>query len=889
MTKRFLRILKWTLGVILMILLLITACLYLFKDKIINVVVTEVNKSLNVPVSVKNVDLAFWGSFPNLSVDFNEVYIKDAFPNQKPKDTLLYSDRIRLKFNPIDIWNKNYHVKEVQVYPGTLKIKINSKGEGNYNILKSDSTHKNESFELKLNAINLTDFRILYTNKSNQQHYSTTISESELSGDFSATNYRLIASGAMLVNKAKSGQVTFIKNKTLDYNFGIDVNGDQGMVSLSQAVVNLSGLPFEINGFVKSDSLNFNVKSKNIVLEDLVNKLSLDAMDDVKKFNGSGDVSFNLDVVSSNSSDENLSVNCEFGIAKGELIEPSQNLKIKDIQLEGKYSNEGGPEKEFLELKNMKFKTAGGPFRGNVRLTNFENPNIKGKATGTVDLRVADAVFHFPEVEQISGSTLINADFSLQQNPMTKSIDVKKCDGDVVMRRLRLKLEGDKRTFENINGNIFLRGNEAGIDNASLKVGSSDLRVDGVFRNIFDYLNSRKPLATEVEIESNYLKVEDLGTTTKKEKVSGERFFVLPNDILGSINLTVGTLQYENHRFENILGKLNIQNHRLHFPQISLVNAEALISGALVIEEKTPELFTITTQVATKNLKFKPMFKEWDNFEQKVITSNNISGRAEADLYFFAPFDLRSGIILKSIESRLNLKVFDGHLKNVSSFKDITESLKTNSGKLVLGKKNIDLLEEKLKDISFQTLENSIIIKNGIVNIPKMRIGSSALDMDVSGVHSFDNAIDYRFVFRLRDLIKSEKDAEFGEVIDDGTGIKIFMRMHGTLDKPIIEWDKNARKEQAKENREEAKKDAKSILKSEFGLFKNDTTVKEFVPEQAPKEELKIHFGPSTKEEFNDVKKQKKDSKLKKTLQDWKNQQKQEDEEGFKVGKGGGK
>jgi hypothetical protein len=466
---------------------------------------------------------------------------------------------------------------------------------------------------------------------------------------------------------------------------------------------------------------------------------------------------------------------------------------------------------------------------------------------------------------------------------------VKKCDGDVVMRRLRLKLEGDKRTFENINGNIFLRGNEAGIDNASLKVGSSDLRVDGVFRNIFDYLNSRKPLATEVEIESNYLKVEDLGTTTKKEKVSGERFFVLPNDILGSINLTVGTLQYENHRFENILGKLNIQNHRLHFPQISLVNAEALISGALVIEEKTPELFTITTQVATKNLKFKPMFKEWDNFEQKVITSNNISGRAEADLYFFAPFDLRSGIILKSIESRLNLKVFDGHLKNVSSFKDITESLKTNSGKLVLGKKNIDLLEEKLKDISFQTLENSIIIKNGIVNIPKMRIGSSALDMDVSGVHSFDNAIDYSFVFRLRDLIKSEKDAEFGEVIDDGTGIKIFMRMHGTLDKPIIEWDKNARKEQAKENREEAKKDAKSILKSEFGLFKNDTTVKEFVPEQAPKEELKIHFGPSTKEEFNDVKKQKKDSKLKKTLQDWKNQQKQEDEEGFKVGKGGGK
>jgi hypothetical protein len=888
MNNPLLRILKWTFGILLGVFLIITISLYVFKDKIIGIVVTEVNKTLSVPVAVKNVDIAFWGSFPNLSVDFNEVYIQDAFPNQKPKDTLLYSDCIRLKFNPIDLWNKNYHVKAVQIYPGTLKVKINKKGEGNYNILKSDTTSKNEAFELKLNAINFEDFRISYSNKSNEQFYSTKISESELSGDFSATNYQLIADGEMLIIKAKSGQVTFIKNKTLDYNFGIDINGEQGKVSLNQAVVNLSGLPFEINGFVNTDSVKFNVKSKNIGLEDLVNKLSVGAIDDVKKFNGSGDVSFNLDIAGGTASEEGLAINCDFGISKGELTEPTQNLRIKDIQLDGKYSNEGASEQEFLELKNMKFKTTGGPFRGDVRLRNFENPLIEGKATGNIDLKIANAIFHFPEVEQISGATLVNADFELQQNERTGSIDVNKCDGDVLMKHLRLKLKGDKRTFENINGNIFLRGNEAGIDNASLKVGSTDLRLDGIFRNIFDYLNSKKPLETEVEIESNNLKVEDLGTTTKKEKVEGDRIFVLPNDILGSINLTVGTLHYENHRFENILGRMNIQNHRLHFPQISLVNAESLISGALIIEEKTPEVFTITTQVATKNLKFKPMFKEWDNFQQQVITSNNISGRAEADLYFFAPFDLRSGIVLKAIESRLNLKVFDGHLKNVQSFKDITESLKTNTGKLILGKKNIDLLEEKLKDISFQTLENSIIIKNGVVNIPKMHIGSSALDMDVSGVHSFDNEIDYRFAFRLRDLLKSEKDSEFGEVIDDGTGIKIFMRMHGSLDNPIIEWDKTSRKEQAKQNREEAKKDAKSILKSEFGLFKNDTTVKEYKPQEMPKEELKIHFGPATKEEFNEVKKEKKDSKLKKTLKNWKEQQNQEEQEGFKVGKSGG-
>jgi hypothetical protein len=314
------------------------------------------------------------------------------------------------------------------------------------------------------------------------------------------------------------------------------------------------------------------------------------------------------------------------------------------------------------------------------------------------------------------------------------------------------------------------------------------------------------------------------------------------------------------------------------------VNAEALVSGALVIEEKSPEIFTITAKVASKNLKFKPLFKEWENFEQTVLTDQNISGRAEAELYFFAPFDLRSGIVMNAIDAKLDLRVFDGQLKNVSSFKDITQSLKTTSGKLVLGKKNIDLLEQKLNSISFNTMENSILIKNGVVQIPKMHIGSTALDMDVAGSHSFENEIDYRFIFRFRDLMASERDSEFGQIIDDGTGIKMFMRMHGTLENPIIEWDDVSRKEQAQENREQAKEDAKSILKTEFGLFKKDTSVNIYVPKEVPKEDLKIQFGPATKKEFTEEKKQKKDSKLKKTLDSWKKQQEEEGKSGFKVG-----
>lgn len=889
--KRILwKITKWFLGITFGLFLLISLLLYVYKDDIINAVVGEINKQLVVPVEVSEIDLAFWGSFPNISIDLNKVHIRDAYADSlKHRGTLLYTERIRLKFNPLDLWNENYHLKAIELSPGKLNIKINKKGQANYNIFKSDTSATKEEFNMKLQEITLSDFGFSFRNELTSQFYKTRFKESTFAGDFAASKYTFEAVGSAMVNKAKSGEITLLARKTLDFDLKIMVDTEKGTINLPNEAITVAGLPFSIQGVVDADSLHFQVASRNIQLTDLVNKFSLSAAEDVKKFKGEGQIDFNLDINGALETEDPTTIVCHFGVENGSLTEPYQGLKISDIQVDGKYSNEGGSEEEFLELRKLHFRTAGGPFNGDIRISEFANPRVEGKAGGNIDLNVANAIFHFPEVEKIRGAVSVNTDFAIQSQTETGAVDVVRCDGDVDLRGIFLKLKDDKRQFENISGSIFLRGDQAGIDQASMKVGQTDLSIDGMFSNIYNYFKGTGKLQTQVDIQSNFIRIEDLGTTTKAEKIKGDAVFALPEDINGNVRLSVGGLQYDKHRFSNIVSNMQIQGRRLHFSQLSLVNAEALISGALIIEEKNPNIFNITAQIASNNIKFKPVFREWDNFEQSVITDQQISGRAEANLYFNAPFDLDGGINLKAIKAQLDLKVFDGQLKNVSAFTDIIKSLKGTAGKLVMGKNNIAFLEKKLENIQFATLENSIIIHDGVIDIPKMQIKSSALDMDVAGKHTFDNVIDYRFAFRFRDLKTENRDSEFGIVVDDGTGIKVFMRMHGTLENPIIEWDKTSSKEQAKQNREEAKQEAKSILKSEFGLFKNDTSVKTYVPKDLPKEDLKIKFGPATKEEFKEEQeKQKKDSKLKNTLQKWKQQQ-EGNEEGFKVGKGGGK
>lgn len=873
MNKRLLNISKWFFGIVLGIFLLITGALYLFKDEICEIVVTEVNKHLKAKVSVSSVDLTFWGTFPNLSVDFNDVFIQDSYTTSTKRDTLLYSEQVRFKFNPVDIWREDYKVQSINVKPGSIQLKVRKNGEVNYDILQPTEDTTSTKFELNLEEVILEKVRFSYHNKATGQQYTTRLNEMELEGAFTEKQFTLHAKSNLHVNEARSGNVTLLSNKPAAFDININVNSETGVFDIPNAMIYVSNLPFQLKGKVTPDDIAFEIHSKDIQLVDVANNFSVSQVDDIKKFDGTGKVYFDLFIDGKTDATSTTNIACDFGIENGTLTEPIKKLKIREIFVDGKYSNRGGAEKEFLNLSGIRFLTPGGPFSGDLKISQFQTPNYLGIASGNINLNMLHALFNLPFVETVDGNLGVKTNFNIQSVPqVNESMDyaILKCEGEVRMKNVQLKLEEDKRAFHDLNGAVYLRNDEAGIDNVGVKIGKTDLALNGVFKNIVEYFKRDGNLRADVEIKSKYLDVQDLGTTSKEEKIQDSRKFIIPNNIDGKAFMEVGEIKYEKHTFKKLSGNMLVGNRQIHFPNLALRNADADIKGSLTIEERSAEIFHITTQISTDNLQFKPLFREWDNFHQNVIGENNVFGKAQARVYFEAPFDLRSGIISRSIKSQIYIKIQDGRLKNVDAFKTITESLKTPSAQMAIGKKNIIGLEKKLLDLKFETLENTFIIQNGQLEIPAMLIHTNALDIETSGTHTFSNKIDYRFAFRFRDLKEKGQESEFGDEIDDGTGMHIFMRMYGDLDNPTVVWDKTAKKEQAKENREEEKQNVKSILKTEFGMFKSDSTVKSFQEKTSPKEELHIEFGPAKTEDPFENKKVEKDSKIRNKLKGWK-------------------
>ncbi|MEJ6777052.1 MAG: AsmA-like C-terminal region-containing protein [Crocinitomicaceae bacterium] len=884
---RIFRVFIWFSGILVGLLLLITGALYIFKDDICNVVINQVNKNLKGKVSVAKVDLAFWGSFPNLSVDFKEVFIQDSYQGSTELDTLLYSDRIRCKFNLLDIWRENYTVKSLEVSPGILKIKVNSRGLNNYDIIKEDTVDVEQSrLELNLDIVEFEDFRFDYINDATNQEYLTKINSMSLMGQFSSSVFTVSAVSDLQIIAARSGSITLVNNQPAKLNIAVNVNQDSSIINIPKSTISIANLPFDFQGDVRDDGFTFNLRGKNIYIQDVANNLAIQYVADVKRFSGQGALLFDLLISGDKDPRKPVNVECDFGVKGGVLKSPNRGVTIKNLKLEGSYSNKGGPTKESLDLQNVSFQTSSGPFKGNLRVTQFETPLFKGKANGLIDLAVWHSLFRVPNIEMLTGTVDLNTDFIVQGKSTkaeTMEYHIDKCEGDLRMDNVNFSFIDDKRVFKSINGLVYLRNNEAGLEDVSLNIGESDFRVNGIFKNIVDYFSGVGNLNTDIQITGNKINIEDLGADAKEDILERGRQFVLPYNIDGTVLLDVGSLRYEEHKFDALKGNMSIYKRIIHFPRISVRNGGADVVGSLKIEERAPEIFNISSQLVSKNINVTSLFKEWDNFNQDVISSSNIEGVAKANLTFEAPFDLRSGVISKAIKATIVIQIDDGRLKKVNTFDEIIQSLKKSSLKVFFGKENLSIFGRKLKDLKFNQLKNTLIIQDGELTIPSMSIVSSAIEIEASGKHTFDNQIDYRFGFRLRDL-KRTKKSEFGEILDDGSGVQVFMRMYGDIYDPTIEWDKQSRKEMSKENREAEKEDIKSILKSEFGLYKNDSTVKGYIKSNEPKEELIIQFDPVNQfDPVIEVKKPKKDTKISRVLSKWKKQSEAENKEEFVI------
>lgn len=844
-------------------LLIVTAIVLLAKiyDKEIKqYVVSYLNQYLHAEVHVDNIHLDLLKRFPKATLVIEDAHIEDM-NSAVAGDTMLYAQELLLKFDFWEIFEGQYNITHVEALNAKLNLSVNSEGQENYLIWKKKENQEKKDFQFNLQEVICSNTIIKYQNDLTDQYYRGTASSINLSGAFTRSTFDLDIKSDLTVNAITINELTYIKNEETTLNTVLHIDKPNRKYTINSGHTEISGLGFDITGSYQADSAfcDLAISGKSLQLNKVFTVFPSVFFEKFQAYKSDGVLDFNTTVIGETSKSKLPEINADFAIDNGSLTEAETGMQLRDLKFSGSYTNSGFGE---LDIVNLSGTLLNSHFNGSINLQNFDTPDLVLNLNGKLDLESVQSFFRFQTLEYLNGAVEFKA--NIQGRSVDGKFRTRKSKGSFEAIDVNLKTNINALEYTGLNGAFKLKNGDAYISHCSGNIFKSDFNIVGILKNFIPHVISRNQILTiEADLDSKYI---DLSQITRmaasaNEKRGAAPESIFPENIAFNLNTTVSKLLYGKFDAENIRGVATLKEQILNGRNVRFNANEGTYRANFEFDGSNPNNYLFTSDAKVRKIDITNFFTEFDNFGQTFIQDRHIKGKASAEVNLACALD--NGFVIKqpTILSTLSLDVSDGELTNLEVLQEIAQYIEGN--KLIKPFVNTQLMAEKLRFIQFSDMSNTIEIRNQKITIPRMEIESNVMDIKIRGEHWFDDRINYGFNFRLRDvLMKEDRDSEFGPIVDDGNGYRIFLSMTGTVDEPTFGIDKEEKKLARKEKVELEKQTMKSVLKQELGLFKKDSTIDTYHGREKPKVEFDLDWNEedttvnSVEEEFTSKKRE---------------------------------
>lgn len=841
--KLFKRIVLLFVFLFLLIAGTLVVIAFVYQDEVKEYMLREVNKHLKTKVMVdsKNINFSFLKDFPMASLTFRDVLMLDPVAAKPVKDTLLFSSNFSLQFNLFDILDKKFIVKKIKIENGQVKLKVAADGTVNWDVWKETSDADSSAGEsaFNLEKIQLYNMALLYSDIKNKNTLSLLINHGRIKGEFTSEKYDLSLTGDLLINYFSSDDINYLDRKPSRVDFSLSVDNKKGIYRFTDALVQIAGLRISVAGkYIQPSSfVDIQLKGKDIDLQSVLSLLPQKYHEYINDYESEGSMFCNVRIKGKTDERNFPEITAEFGILNGEIIQQSTGIVLQNVHLNGKYLFSS--EKSYLEMKNISAKLSDGTISGNFSMENFSSPLISASLQAQLSLSdmkhllKIDTLWNYP-IESLAGNFSVNLEYKGKVNHSGKytkaDFENMNLSGEAVFENAAMKIQNSALAFDNINGSFTLDNNRIAVNSFSGKTDKSDFYLKGNIKNIlaFSFVDD-----ADMDIEASFQsKNFDLNEflvsqqgSSKKDTVYKISFSPRINFILGS---SIGHLSFRKFEAENIEGTFQLRNQKLIADPVSFSIVGGFITASGMIDGTKGSMLLISCNANLNKLNISKLFYQFEDFNQSTITHRHLKGIASAEVQFASVWKSDLTIDANKIYVRSNVTIEKGELLRFEPLKALSKYIAV----------------AELEEIKFAALQNQIEIKNQKIFIPKMDVHSSVMDVSLWGTHTFDNEIDYHIKVALADVLfqkarKAKKEnAEFGIVEEDKSGrTSLFLSMTGTVENPIIKYDRQGAKQQLKENIALEKHTLKQILREEFGWFKKDTTLNKKIQ---PKEEEKF-------------------------------------------------
>ncbi|WP_103071826.1 AsmA-like C-terminal region-containing protein [Aquimarina sediminis] len=335
---------------------------------------------------------------------------------------------------------------------------------------------------------------------------------------------------------------------------------------------------------------------------------------------------------------------------------------------------------------------------------------------------------------------------------------------DLTLDKLDTKMKLHPLRLDNFRGNIHYEEEHLVIKDFHGEIGTTNFNFD------LNYYLGKDPQIKKrdnyLEVKANYIDFDALfnfdlsppkptevatsKTADVKQHAEAFNLYELP---FTDMQFKVDVAHFIYHRIDlqNIKADLRTTpNHYIYIDTLNMDAAGGNIQLNGYFNGSDPKHIYMKPDLVMNNVDLDKLLFKFENFGQDHLVSENLQGkltsRIKGKIRVYP--DMVPDLDQSTIE--MDVKVLNGRLKNYDPMLALSD---------YMGEKN-------LQNIRFDTLQNSLDIKKGRINIPSMTIESTLGHIELSGTHDSNQKIDYSIRIPWKTVRKAAWQKVFGNKKD---------------------------------------------------------------------------------------------------------------------------
>ena len=792
--KKFLKIVA-----ISFILLIATAFAapFLFKKQIVELVKTQINKSINAKVDFEDVDISFFRHFPKVAIGLDKLYVTGN--GIFAADTLVSTKRIDAAVNIMSvIKGQDMTIYSIFLESPRIHAIVTKDSLANWDILKPDtitSTSEAKPFKIALNEYAIHNAYISYKDATSGISTELANLNHEGAGDFSSDLFTLKTNTTADAVTLIFGGVPFLYNVKTVVNAAIEIDNKTKTYRFNTDKIAVNDLQISGQGSIKTlaengYNMDITFKSPSTDFKNILSLIPAIYKNDFSKIKTSGSAIFS-GFVKGIFNEKNIpAYHVDLEVKDGFFQYPDLPKPLQHINIKAQVDNPDGiTDNTVVNVERAHIEMDNEPF--DIRLLvkyPVSNMYVDAAAKGKLDLGKVSQMVKLEAGTKLSG--LLNANVNVKGN--VKDIQAQRYDrftaGGIIDLTNFLYVVKDYPTGVKINNlKTAFTPSKVDITTLSGQYLTTNFNATGQINNLLNYMFQSKPLNATFNVNADNINLNDWMGTSADTTVKGPAAapFAVPANLDVTINSKANKVHYDKVDITNLTGSLKINDETV---SIENVKGNAL-DGTMTINGSYSTKFSktkpdISLVYNVEKVDVQKTFNAFNTVQNLMPIGKFIAGKLTSQLTMKGKLGDNMMPDMKSLTGSGNLLLIEGFLSKFAPLDKIATAL------------NVKALEQ----VSLKDVKNFFEFSNGKLLVKPYTIKVNNIEMEIGGLQGFDQSLDYVINMKLpRSLMGSQGNQlvnnlvsrinSKGVPIKVGEIVNLSLKLGGFFKNPTVKTD----------------------------------------------------------------------------------------------------